>query len=267
MWTRSRLKEIAKEALRRNYWKIVLVTLLMIIISGGMPAVSASGSANRNRENHSEMSPNAAARALQTAERVTDSVTRNFSQKLDPVVAAAYITVFTIAVLILCIIVTLLDIFLVNPLLVGVYRFMVKSVESRANISEITYALDHHYKNVVITMLMKDLRIFLWSLLFIIPGIYKKYEYYMVEYILSERPDMPYKEVLKHSSRMMDGQKWNAFVLNLSFILWNMLSAISCGIVEIFYVRPYKELTRAALFLTLRYGQPPMEPGKINYYV
>ena len=46
-----------------------------------------------------------------------------------------------------------------------------------------------------------DIRIFLWSLLFIIPGFYKQYQYRMVPYILAETPDMDYKEVLQ--------KKWN----------------------------------------------------------
>ena len=35
MWTRKELKERAKEALKRNYWKIVLVSLIGMLIGGG----------------------------------------------------------------------------------------------------------------------------------------------------------------------------------------------------------------------------------------
>ena len=45
-----------------------------------------------------------------------------------------------------------------------------------------------------------------------------------------------------------DGEKWNAFVLDLSFIGWILLSAITCGIVGIFYVNPYREATFAELY-------------------
>lgn len=265
MWTRKMLKDQAKEALRRNYWKIVLVSLILMIISGGMPAASAGGSNNNRSQSRnessvdlSEVSLNAAARTAQTAEKVAET----FRDNLDPVVAAAYMTVFAIVLLVFWVVIALLDIFLLNPLQVGVQRFMVMSVDDRANISEITYAFDHYYKNVVRTVFEKELRIVLWSFLFIIPGIYKKYEYYMVNYILSERPDMPYKEALDLSRRMMDGQKWNTFVLEFSFILWNLLSAITCGIVEIFYVRPYKELTKAALYRTL--CQRPQQMGSLQ---
>ncbi|MDE7016815.1 MAG: DUF975 family protein, partial [Lachnospiraceae bacterium] len=95
------------------------------------------------------------------------------------------------------------------------------------------------------------LHIFLWALLFLIPCIYKKYQYYMVDFILAENPDMDTKEVLEWSKRMMDGHKWDAFVLDLSFILWHMLSTLTCGILEIFYVKPYIYLSRASLYRTL----------------
>lgn len=265
MWTRKMLKDQAKEALRRNYWKIVLVSLFLMVISGGMSSTYAGGSNNNRNQSRDEssmdlpeVSLNAAARSAQTAERVA----RSFVDNIDPVVAAAYMTVFVIVLLIFGVVVALLDIFLLNPLQVGVQRFMAISVDNRANISEITYAFDHHYKNVVRTVFEKELRIVLWSFLFIIPGIYKKYEYYMVNYILSERPDTPYKEALDLSRRMMDGQKWNTFVLELSFILWDLLSAITCGIAEIFYVRPYRELTKAALYRAL--CQRPRQMGSVQ---
>ena len=261
MWTRKMLKDQAKEALRRNYWKIVLVSLILMVINGGMPSASAGGSnnnGNRSRnesfEDLSDVSLNTAARSAQTAEKVA----RSFVDNIDPVVAAAYMTVFVIVLVVFWIVIGLLDIFLLNPLQVGVQRFMVISVDDRANISEITYAFDPHYKNVVRTVFEKELRIVLWSFLFIIPGIYKKYQYYMVNYILSERPDMPYKEALDLSRQMMDGEKWNTFVLEFSFILWSFLSVMTCGIVGIFYVRPYRELTKAALYRALCQRPQPM---------
>ena len=104
------------------------------------------------------------------------------------------------------------------------------------------------------TMFMMNLKIFLWSLLFIIPGIIKAYEYRMVPYILAEHPEMSYSEVLEASSRMMDGQKMNAFILDLSFIGWEILSSITAGIVGIFWVNPYYYSTDAELYLELSEG-------------
>ena len=63
---------------------------------------------------------------------------------------------------------------------------------------------------------------------------------------------------------MMSGQKWRAFVLDLSFIGWNILSAITLGILGIFYVQPYMDATHAALYEALRYGNPYGAPNGFN---
>lgn len=92
----------------------------------------------------------------------------------------------------------------------------------------------------------------LWSLLLVIPGIIKQFEYLMVSYILADNPDMPAMDALRKSKQMMKGHKWNAFVLSLSFLGWGILSLLTGGILDIFYVRPYMEATYAELYLALK---------------
>ena len=67
---------------------------------------------------------------------------------------------------------------------------------------------------------------------------------------------MTKEQAFEESKRMMQGQKWKAFVLDLSFIGWNILSALTLGILGIFYVQPYMDATHAALYEALRYGMP-----------
>ena len=136
---------------------------------------------------------------------------------------------------------------------------MIKGVEDTAQVKEIGYGFDHCYMNIVKTMFFRDLYTFLWTLLFIIPGIYKMYQYRMVPYIMTETPDMDYKTALSLSKDMMNGYKWKTFVLDLSFLLWHFLGMITCGIVEILYVAPYQNLTNAALYCTLRTGHTENE--------
>lgn len=127
-----------------------------------------------------------------------------------------------------------------------------------------------YYGNVVKTMFFRDLFTFLWSLLFIIPGIIKSYEYKMVPYLLAEYPDMDRKEVFARSRDMMYGQKWNTFVLDLSFIPWNILSTITFGLVGLFYVSPYQDATYAELYDALAAGMPGNNGQRVygngNYY-
>ena len=75
--------------------------------------------------------------------------------------------------------------------------------------------------------LRSDLYLVLWTLLFIIPGVVKSYEYKMIPYLLAEYPDMSTKEVFAKSREMMNGQKMDTFILDLSFIPWSVLSAIT----------------------------------------
>lgn len=70
----------------------------------------------------------------------------------------------------------------------------------------------------------------------------------MVPYILAENPGMDRREAFAISKRMMDGEKWNTFVLSLSFLGWVLLSGCTCGILTIFFVNPYAQATYTELY-------------------
>lgn len=256
MWTRKELKERAKEALKRNYWKIVLVSLIGMLIGGGLGSSGISGGgsdirdmASDNVKEHFTEHENDDV-DWEGAEAVQDDIQMDIRPQDIVAVAFTVIVVLIVAAIVLAIGIAL-DVLLLNPVQVGINRFMVKSLDDTTRIAEVGYTFDHNYKNGVKVMFFKDLYVVLWSLLFIVPGIYKAYQYRMVPYILGENPDMTYQEVLQRSKDMMDGQKWDAFVLDLSFILWHMLGGITCGLAEIFYVAPYVNLTDAALYSRL----------------
>lgn len=261
MWTRKELKEKAKAALKRNYWKAVLVSLLLIILGGSITPATAAGGSIEEQEQGEAGEENEAIEIDEAHYEVYDAVEESIKETVREIERAkapeqtAYIVVFMIFVAIIFIFVgviaILAEVFLVNPFCVGTKRFMLNSVDNMGNIADLGYAFDHNYKNAVKTTFKRDLHIFLWALLLIIPGIYKKYQYYLVDYILAENPNMPYTEVLEKSKKMMEGQKWNTFVLELSFILWHMLSIVTCGMLEFFYVSPYINLTRASLYRAL----------------
>lgn len=70
----------------------------------------------------------------------------------------------------------------------------------------------------------------------------------MIPYILAENPGMDRREAFKISKKMMDGEKWDVFILQLSFIGWYFVSGFTCGLAGIFYVRPYVEATMTELY-------------------
>lgn len=82
-----------------------------------------------------------------------------------------------------------------------------------------TFSRERVWKVLGLTLLT-GLFVFLWSLLFIIPGIIKQYSYSQALNILKDDPDISVSEAIAESRRMMDGYKWTYFLLDLSFSIW-----------------------------------------------
>lgn len=289
MWTRVELKEQAKASLHRNYWKIVLVASLLFLLgcgSGGYQIYKMTYHAGTESDTEET---GIGVEALTGEESVSEEVNGQgqdgdemrsmVSVKVDPdtgemsveensggsgtekyevtflemaVTGIIAFVLFMVIFLAAFTVIFVVDIFLINPLSVGGCRFMTKSVEDVAQVKEIAYGFDHSYKNVVKVLFHKDLSIFLWTLVFVIPGIVKMYQYYMVPYLLAEHPDLEYKTALQMSRDMMEGNKWKTFVLGLSFILWDFFGVLTLGVGEMLYVQPYRQLTLAALYCKLK---------------
>lgn len=103
--------------------------------------------------------------------------------------------------------------------------------------------------------------IFLWSLLFIVPGIVAAYSYRQAIYLLIDNPGMSAMDCLRESKRLMRGRKGELFLLDFSFIGWYILCIIPFVSV---YVLPYTDVTYAEFYDALRIpgtgGQEPEEP-------
>ena len=95
--------------------------------------------------------------------------------------------------------------------------------------------------------LMQSILIFLWSLLFIIPGIVKSYAYSMAYYVKADHPEYGWRECLKESERLMRGNKMKLFMLQLSFIGWNLVGALTFGIGYL-WVAPYEQMATAVFY-------------------
>lgn len=101
--------------------------------------------------------------------------------------------------------------------------------------------------NAILLGLMKNVFIFLWSLLFVIPGIVKTYSYSMAYYLRADHPEYEWDRCLKESARMMKGHKWALFCLDLSFLGWYLLGTLAFGI-GILFVLPYREAAVANFY-------------------
>ena len=163
-----------------------------------------------------------------------------------------FAVIFGAVMFFVCVIGTLLDIFLINPVRVGGYNFFNRQREGTSKFTNIFGGFAHgHYKASVRNMFLKGLYETLWSMLFIIPGIIKSYSYWMVPYITAANPNLSASRAFEISKKTMNGDKWRTFVLQLSFIGWDLLAALTFGI-GYYFLAPYKETTYAELYAALK---------------
>lgn len=78
---------------------------------------------------------------------------------------------------------------------------------------------------VILLSIVEGVFIFLWSMLFVIPGIIAAYRYSFAMLNLCENPELGVMEALNLSKQQTFGYKWQLFVLQLSFIGWYLLAA------------------------------------------
>lgn len=90
----------------------------------------------------------------------------------------------------------------------------------------------------------------LWSMLFVIPGIVKGLSYSMAYYVLADHPEMTARQALNESKRITQGHKGELFVLNLSFLGWQILACFTFGILYIWLI-PYMQATVANFYRSL----------------
>lgn len=232
VWYCRDLKYRAKQAFRKNYWAAVVVSLILAI-AVGIGSGGGGSSSVANTVTHTE---------------VYDGTLR-FSMNS----AAPFVWLFSAfalgALLILGSIFILLKIFVGNVLEVGARGFYIENLYSAPSVGKILAPFrSGQYWNIVKIMFFRDLFIFLWTLLFVIPGIVKSYEYKMIPYLLAENPGMSKQEAFDRTREMMYGQKGNAFVLDLSFLPWLFLNAFTFNILGILYLQPYMDATQAELY-------------------
>lgn len=247
-WDRTELKWRAKDAIKKNYWAVVIVSLILAVLTAGSGSNAGREGAVSSIAQEYSTSVNEFQVGEEMSERI-GSIAERFS--LSPwEVVFAFLSVSMIVVL--GVLAIVFGIFISNVLEVGIRGFFVENMYSNPGVGRILRPFGSGcYWNVVKIMFLRGLFTFLWSLLLVIPGIVKYYEYYMVPYFLAEYPDMSSEEAFARSKEVMYGQKWNAYVLDLSFLPWLILSSVTCGIAGLFYVNPYINATKAELYDTL----------------
>ena len=146
----------------------------------------------------------------------------------------------------------MIKIFITNPIYVGESRIYLESVNyKKTKLKRFAFPFKRkHYIQCVKTIFLMNFYKLLWNLT-IIGGIVKNYSYKMVSYIIAENPQILPNDAITMSRKMMQGNKFEAFKLDLSFLAWHILQVCTFGIAGI-YVNPYYTSTITELYKELR---------------
>ena len=245
LWTRREIKQKARVNLHRFYWPAVLACIIFTVLQGFAGNIAMPG------VNQMEMVEEVANGTGSIEELSMEQISAMAG--LGGVTRAASLGTNFAAMFGILLLTIFLNFFIINPMQVGIYGFFYKSRFYKTSVGELAAPFNKKdFLPVVRTMFLRGLYVSLWTLLLVVPGFIKAYEYCMVDFILSENPTMPTRQALQISRNMMYGHKWNVFVLDLSFIGWNLLGGLTFGMSDIFFKNPYRFAVYAELYEKLK---------------
>ena len=227
MKSNTYFKDMSLAALRGNWGKAVITTLVYLLIACAFssPAIYTSYKTQALLEDYN----------LTSLSDIVDMAE-------DPEIMAAQQQSNAASSLSL-----LVEIFLLLPLGVAfVNAFRKLLVNMDTNILSNLFNFSNYWRKVGGMVLMTIL-IFLWSLLLVIPGIIKSFSYSMTPFVLDEFPELSPSEAIHRSRMMMKGHKFDLFWLYLSFIGWGILCLFTFGIGFLWLV-PYMQTAEAAFY-------------------
>lgn len=244
---RKLLKDNAKIALKRNFWLVMLVVLVAqfagvtdVNIGGGYSGGYSGGSTGSEEslfeddfwdewdsENGDDISlQDMDVQPMSTGNDTTELMPMNIEDRVITAMATLSVGIIVLIVVGVFAVAFATSIFFTNPLRVGYRRFFMLNRNDQGKFVDLFSSFCPKYLSIIKGMLTTDLIIFAWTLLFIIPGIIKAYQYYFVPFLLSENPEMTGERAREISKSMTDGYKFKIFVLELSFFGWLLLAAI-----------------------------------------
>jgi uncharacterized membrane protein len=131
---------------------------------------------------------------------------------------------------------------------IGYSNFNLDIIDGReARIGTLFDSFDQ-WKTGFVARLLSSLYVTFWSMLFLIPGVIASYSYSMMHFVMAENPDMSANEAIRESKRLMKGNKWRFFCLQLSFIGWELLAIFFTAGIGLLWVVPYQQAAYAAFY-------------------
>ena len=163
-----------------------------------------------------------------------------------------------------CLIIFVLWYYFINPFQVILRRIFMEGITyDRVPFHRILYLFkSKKIGNVANAMFRLFVYEFLWAFT-IIGYIIKRYQYFMVPFILAENPAIDGKEAIKISTEMMKGHKFECFKLDLSYLIWHVLSLLTLGFLDLLIVNPFKIASFSIIYSDLRKSY--IKHKKYNY--
>lgn len=227
MFTASEFRRIARDKLRGHWGRSVLVTFIVSLICG------MSGIYNLMRDlGHMDYD-------LLFSGNYSDFLAGYTSVEAA---GSAFGTLISLAL-------SIAVILLAGALSLGHCKYYIDLVaENRQDEVSVIFSRFDIFPKAMGLNLFMGLFIWLWSLLLIVPGIIASYRYRLAPYLMAENPNLGIREAVNMSKELMAGHKWRLFCLELSFIGWGILSALTCGIGDL-WLQPYISAATAAFYV------------------
>ncbi len=241
-------RDAAWNILRGRYWWAVLAALIAVILGG------FSGQSPINfRFSGSDFS------------QVSEGVRQAFDGRFDPQLFSALarpIVGIAAALGSLAFIYSLALLIVGSAVELGFDLFNISLYESKgAPKIDTLFSRFSIFGNALLLRFLMALKIFLWMLLLIVPGIVAAYRYAMAPYLLAEHPELTASEAIERSKQMMAGNKGRLFCLQLSFIGWFLLACLTWGI-GFFFLAPYTKAAETGFYLDLT-GRSPLPQSAV----
>ena len=226
MLTSKELRVKAWNSLKGKYWRAFLV----ILVLGLLASIGTS---------------------LETcSQNLTDMLNLVDPSEMDETMELGAAVVGTIAT-VMAVVGMAISLFVGNAADVGLAHYFILNTDSKPSFADAFYGFKVKYLRNIGTLLLVGIKLALWSLLLVVPGIIKSFEYAIIPYILADDPEISSKEAFRKAKEMMMGNKWRLFKLNLSFFGWFVLCVVTCGLGTPFLL-PYVSAANAEFYAELK---------------
>jgi uncharacterized membrane protein len=232
----SDFRKQAKEALRGKWFIALIAGVIASLLGGlnGMGGVSVSFNVGSSEGGSGTVVPPVGGGDVNASEEMLE-------------ILGIFLIIFGV-VMVVAIIMSIVYLIIGGAVGIGYSNFNLDIIDGReARIGTLFDSFDQ-WKTGFVARLLSSIYVTLWSMLFVIPGIIASFSYSMMHFVMAENPDMRANEAIRESKRLMKGNKWRFFCLQLSFIGWELLAIFFTAGIGLLWVVPYQQAAYAAFY-------------------